>query len=176
MSFSVEYNNDPSNYIPIPSDAVLSWMGENARFYKIKQFISSTEQSTDEMVVFLRSALETVLIAINNPNTKVDIYPGSKHMQVVSGLVAMSVLNETDLNGLVEKAMTPEFYPATAADVEEVILEIEKQDRESGLVKIYDRARNAIPYLVDPLNIEDVRAEWIAAFDNSNTLGDKIDR
>ena len=98
-------NASPERYKPVASNAVLEWLGGNARFAKIDGWIAGTASNADANVIGLRAALRVLLLAASNPTSYLSLEPGSSHRDLLTFAVVASVIDQADADALLAKAV-----------------------------------------------------------------------
>lgn len=111
------YEADPAGWQPVPSKNVLGWLGENGRFAKLKGFIAATADATDPQTIGLRSAVEVVLLAVNNQSTELLFDPASLHRTMLLVLVGAGVLDQSDADALIARGRPAGFAAYTVEQV-----------------------------------------------------------
>lgn len=128
------FNDLADHFRPVPSYRVLAWMGEAGRLAKLKGFLALTAAAEDPQTIGLRSAVETVLLAVANPSTEIDMTPASPHRYLLGVLVTVGALSQPDADALVWRGWVDGFTPATAEGVTSIRAQQARADTAASLI------------------------------------------
>ena len=170
------FNADPANWTNLAPETVYSWLAGNARRYTLRQFAESIDPQADSpQAMGLKSAVGTLMDALQSDRTRLETAPGSEHRQLVDavatlGLPGVGALDIADLlnkGRLGDEATAQTVAAARAKNARRDAADAAMSANETALSRLREIARvSVVDPAVQPVTLAEVAApggyEWTA--------------
>ena len=159
-------NADPAYWGEITSDKVWAWLAGGGRLYVLESFAGSIDADADSAALIgLKSAVGSLLKALNNTLTTLDPTPGSDQRTLIDTVAtALSM----DVSDLLTKGRPAGWVDVTEADVTAAVaLQARRLVISNVTLAANAAAQAGVALMVDESgdSYAEVRAAMVAEFD-----------
>ena len=119
-----------ASYQDVPAVSVAQWLGENALREKVDQFLDQPIANTSPVyatVLALRAGLKQLLVMQANPEAKLGIAPGSGNRLLLQAALALGVMDQNDLAGILSRAR-PGFVEPSDDEIDGIRSELVERE------------------------------------------------
>lgn len=158
-------NADSIYWKEIATDKVWAWLADGGRLYILESFGDSINpQSDDAATIALKSAVKTLLKALNNTLTTLDPTPGSDQRTLINAVASALSL---DISSLLSKGRPANWVDVTEQQVTDAKATNARNAEIRPWIVAADYAAQAAQFTARQANttLADVRAAMIADFD-----------